>query len=387
MSSAYIQLPNTSSLDYEDQSFKRRSPRKRWVFYPFLIALSILAYSLPIGRLLNHPHHQLDTVELTFASGKTIPDASVAYATLLTGSVADNDAPADTDNYFTAARMLCYQILHDPVTRTRLNAPCLVMVTPNVRQDKIDQLQEDGATVIKVEFIKSDWAKTDINTWQDVLSKIYLWQMTQYDMIAFLDVDRVLIKPLDGLFSDPAVVVRDNKLDPKNIKADEGVQPQDYLFASAAEMTKNHRFPPISEPEDFYNINYFEAGTFVMRPSKEMFDHHMKVLSITDRFDPHLPEQNLWNYIYRHDGNMPWDQLNTAWSAHFPTLKDIEAGAASIHDKFWFPSNEEMKPFLLNARDKMLRFYSNRARELSATRLSKIKDKMPFIQHHKHSKA
>jgi alpha-N-acetylglucosamine transferase len=387
MASAYIHLPDSPSLDYEKQSYTKRTSKKRWLLVPVLLALSILVYSLPLGRKLHQLPQSSDTVELRFASGKTIPDAKVAYATLLTGSVADNDAPADTDHYFTAARMLCYQILHDPVTKTRLGAPCLVMVTPNVRQDKIDQLREDGATVVQVEFIRSEWAKTSISTWQDVLSKIYLWQMTQYDMIAFLDVDRVLIKPLDGLFSDPAVIVQDNKLNPQAIKDDEGPQPQDYLFASAAEMTKNHRFPPVSEPEDFYNIHYFEAGTLVMRPSQAMFDHHMKVLGIPDRFPPHLPEQNLWNYIYRHDGNMPWVQLDTSWSAHFPTLKDIEAGAASIHDKFWFPSNEEMRPFLVEARDKMLSFYRDRARELSATRLSKIREKLPFIQHHKRPKA
>jgi len=371
-------------LDSEKQLNRRPSSRKRWLLLPAIFTLAFFVHILRSTHNDRSRELPQDLVELTFASGKTIPDASVAFATLLTGSVADKDGPADTDVYFTAARMLCYQILHDPVTKNNVGAPCLVMVTPNVRQDKIDRLREDGATVVPVDYVKSHWAKTDISTWQDVLSKIHLWKMVQYDMIAFLDVDRVLIKPLDGLFTDPAVVVADNKKMPEFIKADEGQQPVDYLFASSAEMTKNHRFPPMSEPEDYYNIHYFEAGTFVMRPSLAMYDYHMSVLSVPDRFDPHLPEQNMWNYIYRQEGNMPWVQLDPTWSAHFPTLSDIENGARSIHDKFWFPSNPEMGPFLLDAKDKMLKFHRHRDEVKKQSALAKLKQKVPFVASHPH---
>lgn len=366
MSSKYQRLPGSPNVDFEGQTIEnkiRRTIGKRLLLFPAALLLIFL-----IRFLFTSSRHsrigKRDIVELKFASGKVIPDASVAYATLLTGQDDKVDErPANEDHYYVSARMLCYQLLHQERTKTSLGAPCLVLTTPNVRQDKIEQLKQDGATVVPVDYITSDWATTEVETWQYVLSKIHLWQMTKYDLIAFLDTDRVLLESLDGLFSDPAIVVQENKQEDSAIRADEGPQPEEYLFASTAEMTKNHSFPPKTEPEDFYNVHYFEAGTVVLRPSLEMYNYHMKVLSIPNRFPPALPEQNMWNYIYRHDGNMPWVQLDTSWSAHFPTLKDIQMGAKSVHEKFWFPTNQEIQPLLLAARQKMFDFYDERKKD------------------------
>lgn len=364
MSSRYQLLAGSPNIDFEGQSIENRISRtfgKRLLFIPAILLVVLIARS---AFTLSHQQNgnNRNIVELKFASGKVIPDANVAYATLLTGQGNEvDDRPADEDHYYVSARMLCYQILYQESTKTSLDAPCLVLTTPNVRKDKIEQLKKDGATIVPVDYISSDWATTEVTTWKYVLSKIRLWKMTKYDLIAFLDTDRVLIESLDGLFTDPAVVVQDNLRMNSAIHVDEGPQPDDFLFASTAEMTKNHSFPPKTEPEDFYNIHYFEAGTFVMRPSVEMYNYHLRVLSIPDRFSPALPEQNMWNYIYRHDGNMPWTQLDTSWSAHFPTLKDIEMGAKSVHEKFWYPTNAEIQPLLLAARQRMFDFYQARA--------------------------
>jgi alpha-N-acetylglucosamine transferase len=310
---------------------------------------------------------RLYTSHLTIANSQMadkLPKAEYAFATLLTGSSADPVGNINADHYFVSTRMLCYQLLHDPVTRNKLGAPFLVLTTPNVRQDKLDRLRLDGATIVPVPNVETDWAFTDVSTWQDVLSKLYLWKLTQYKLIAFLDNDQVLAKPLDGLFYDPAVATRNSRDEISAFKADEGQYPVEYVFAGIPEVHHEHHYPPMEETHDYMNQDYLNAGFFVTKPSLEMFNHQMKVLSIPHRFDPQLPEQNLWNYIYRRDGNMPWTQLQPTWNIHYPTVEDLEKGVASVHDKYWFPHRDNVAPFLLRWKAKMEDFYSARGRKV-----------------------
>jgi len=287
----------------------------------------------------------------------TLPRAEYAFATLLTGSTADPHGDMNQDPYFVSTRMLCYQLLHAKETKNSLGAPFLVLATPNVRQDKLDRLRRDGATIVPVPNVETDWAYTDVSTWQDVLSKLYLWKLVEYKLIAFLDNDMALSRPLDGLFFDPAVKTRSSRDEISAFRADEGDVPFEYVFAGIPEVKEDHNYPPSEETHDFYNMNYLNAGFFVTRPSLDMFNHQMKVLSIPHRFDPQLPEQNLWNYIYRREGNMPWTQLKPTWNIHYPTMKDLEKGVASIHEKFWFPAHDEVAPFLLSVKGRMEDFF------------------------------
>lgn len=375
MSPKYQPLLPTPSHAYDEETKaqkviqSRNSNRTIGSIFVGLLVAAFIIFTLDGTTLSNgtysHTIHRTGkaapVVDLKHQSGsQNITNARVAFSTLLTGSGFKDEGPMDDDVYFTSTRVLCYQLLHAPQTRTTLDAPFLVLTTPNVRKDKIDRLKEDGATVIPVEFIQADWVKTNISTWQFVLSKLHLWQLTQFDLLAFFDTDHVLVESMDGIFTDPAVVITKNKKQDIYVKTDEAPQPDDFVMAGTPEMTKTHEYPPIGEPRDFYNIHYLEAGLFVMRPDKVMYDHLRSVLNIKDRFVATLPEQNLFNYVYRRDGNMPWLQLAPTWSSHFPFMKDIEKGAKSVHDKYWFPSHEEMRPFLVSMKDEMQAFYEQR---------------------------
>ena len=38
---------------------------------------------------------------------------------------------------------------------------------------------------------------------------------------------------------------------------------------------------------------------------------------------------------------MPWSMLDWQWNLHYPTRQDLEGGVASMHEKWWAPSDEE----------------------------------------------
>jgi alpha-N-acetylglucosamine transferase len=89
--------------------------------------------------------------------------------------------------------------------------------------------------VIVVKKLKLDWAKTR-KAWQDVLTKLRLFELYQYDKVLFLDSDTLIMKRMDGIFGDPAARIQQNRGDhsEKLAPADEGPQPSTYVFAGNA---------------------------------------------------------------------------------------------------------------------------------------------------------
>lgn len=274
-----------------------------------------------------------------------------AFATYLAGSKeADWDDP-----FFIGVRLLTYQLLHaEDTASVDRSIPFIVLVTKNVSQDKRLRLQKDGAVVIEGSLIDGKWVKTETAGWKDILAKLHLWELTQFERVALLDGDTVLTRPLDGLFQDPAVTeMQTTQSKPEGIKADEGKMPATYSFASFPEMRKKHGYPPTVEHDDFPNPSYLNAGFFVMKPSLEMQSYYFSLFDTPDRFDPGLMEQNLLNYAHRPSGNMPWTTVNNTWNLHMALPSDIEGGVASVHSKWWDPLDPSMKPWLAARRWRM----------------------------------
>ena len=124
-----------------------------------------------------------------------------AFATLL---ASDATRPDDQDNmqdeYFIATRLLAYQILHAPETRSA-NIPFIVLATKGVSEAKRERLRLDGAVVLAVETIaKPAWVTAGAPNWAQLFDKLRLWELTQFDLICFLDGDHILNRPLDGIF-------------------------------------------------------------------------------------------------------------------------------------------------------------------------------------------
>ncbi|PVI03745.1 glycosyltransferase family 8 protein, partial [Periconia macrospinosa] len=285
-----------------------------------------------------------------------------AFATFLSGK---EDAKL-TDPYFIAVRTLTYQLLYANETRSRdQTIPFVVLCTDKVPLEQRKRLQRDGAIVVVAESITSDWATTSVANWQGILTKLRLWELTQFERIALLDGDTILTQPLDAIFNDPAVSLQEtqlNKTDPNDpvIKPDERALPPTYAFAAVTEMKAEHAFPPSRENNDFPNYNYFNAGFFVFKPSLDMLAYYLSVLDIPDRFNPDMQEQNLLNYAHRREGAMSWMLLENTWNIHFPRWEDVQGGVKSIHDKWWDPLDDRLKDMMVAWRWRMEGFFEMR---------------------------
>lgn len=282
-----------------------------------------------------------------------------AFATYLAGS--DKEVPYEQDYYFIATRILAYQLLHAQETKSRdREIPFIVMVTDKVPERQQTRLRKDGAVVIQVPHITSSWAHPGWEGWSDIYTKLRLWELVQFDRVCFLDVDHELTGPLDGIFNDPAVQVQQTRNNQSNLRDDEAPLPSEFVMASVPETNHEHGYPPKDEANDFPNINYMNAGFFVLKPDVKMLEYYLSVLNIEDRFDSSLMEQNLLNYAHRREsegGNIPWMQLGTQWNIHYPSIKDVEGGVKSVHEKWWGPEKEDMSQWMAAWRWRMEGYY------------------------------
>ncbi|OJD40337.1 glycosyltransferase family 8 protein [Diplodia corticola] len=321
--------------------------------------------------------------------------ADRVFATFLT-SLSDDANRETDDNYFTAARILTYQMLHAPETRLRNPVPFVVFVASSVSVYKRERLERDGATVIELAGLTADWLEPGDSRWSDVMTKVRMWEMDQFGLIAFIDADTVLLQPVDGLFTDAAV--RECKTGeqyppvaaaaaaartdvrgrtsraaeaaaaaaaPPTYTTAAGVvlplaapQPASYVMAAITQISQDHDFPPVRRGKDVPNPTYFNAGLMVFRPSRAMFAYYRSFLDIPGIFDPALPEQGLLNYAHQHDGDMMWTKLDPVWNTQYPRVNDIDHGVRMLHQKWWHKPLEEGMAELLRAwRWKMEGFY------------------------------
>ncbi|KAH6675293.1 nucleotide-diphospho-sugar transferase [Plectosphaerella plurivora] len=287
------------------------------------------------------------------------PSASrFAFATFLSG---DADVATQNDDYFRAARLLTYQLLHAAETRTHAKIPLVVLVTTGVPQWKRDRLTRDGATVVEAEDVPlSWWIGTGVTRWKDQFTKLRLLEMTQYDRVLFIDADTLLTRSLDGVFDEPGVRDPSHTLfdeRPRQVRWDEARLPADFVFAARSDNQllgeRDHVFPP-------GHTNIFTAGFWVAAPSRELYRYLMSVMSHWRRFDPHTMEQSLLNYAFRRDGAMPWTELDAAWSATWPNEGDLKAGVATLHEKFWKTGPSKLRERYAEKRVEAETFFAGR---------------------------
>ncbi|KAL9104296.1 MAG: hypothetical protein Q9163_000737 [Psora crenata] len=252
-----------------------------------------------------------------------------AYVTLLAQhpDLDNKTVPDDQDEYYLAVRTLAYQLLHAPETRTIASIPFVVLATKDIPQHKVDRLRKDGARVEIVEGIHADWLVPGLSRWRDMMCKLWMFELVEYEKVLFLDADMFIAKRIDGIFTDPAtgpLSVNHNLA-----KHDEGPLPDTYLMAAQAYMEgRSHPYPP---PK----TDHFSGGFLLAKPSLKMLDYYLSLLEIEGRFRADAMEQDLLNYAHRRDGPMPWSDVTYIWTTTWPSMKEYEMGAHSLHEKWW----------------------------------------------------
>ena len=322
----------------------------------FVALISTTAW-VYLPDLLFHP-----TLDLDYG---IVPDLTassrLAIATFLSG---DPDVADTNDDYFRAARLMTYQLRHAPDTRSRDDIPFIVLVTTDVPAWKRNQLSKDGAIVIEAEDVPlSWWIGTGVTRWRDQFTKLRLLQMIEYERILFVDADTLITKPLDGVFEEPGVrhPARSQLVERRGkVRWDEAKMPATYVFGARSDNQflgeRSHVFPP-------GHTDVFTAGFWVAAPSPELYEYLMSVMAHWRRFDPHTMEQSLLNYAFRRAGAMPWTELNARWSATWPNKEDLEAGVASLHEKFWKTGPKALRKLYLAKRDEAEGFYAEREKQ------------------------
>ncbi|KAI9772828.1 MAG: hypothetical protein M1840_008710 [Geoglossum simile] len=289
-----------------------------------LVLITLSFFALPVrqhSKLLRTQSHN---------NGRKL-----AFATFLS-TRARNET--EEDLYFTAARVLTYQLLHHPTTRTNLNIPLLILTPPHISERKKDVLSREGATLIPVEPVnpEENWLSPATDKWVDQFSKLRVMELTEYDRVLYMDSDMLITKCLDDIFNEPvAQEVQYTRNISSEIKEDEGNLPSTYLLAGVSDSGgSKHDTPPI----EGVDIN---GGFWLTRPDPALFAYYRRILEIPSRFDSAFMEQSLLTYAHRRDGNMPWRAFEMGrWNVNWPSAKDLEYGTATLHDKFWDEANE-----------------------------------------------
>ncbi|KAJ5780346.1 hypothetical protein N7457_005506 [Penicillium paradoxum] len=277
----------------------------------------------------------------------------VIYATYLSAPTENryhfiSEFQNTSDPYFDAARILTYQVLHAPETRTKLGIPFVVFVHENVDQEKRDRLRSDGAQVVEWPDLRVDWVRPKDSRWADALTKLRLWEMVQYDLIVFLDGDSVLTRCLDGLLTIP----KDWSATPLQpsffFNGAEIPLPESYIAAGLPQLKLNHSSHPSRVPEDFWDWDTLNTGFMVLQPSLMMFRYFEALLAAEGSFDTSIADQSVLNYAFSRAGPTPWTTMNFSWNIQWPWPEDIKSGYAVLHEKWWAPVHWESRDYLLS---------------------------------------
>lgn len=253
-----------------------------------------------------------------------------AFATLLSPNYKKDveQTDIDSDEYFLSARLLNYQLRHSNSTKyVDPTVPFLVMCPPAVAENKRQILRDEGATIIPVPHVTADWIRVPLPTWEEVMDKLYLWSYDTYDKILFIDADVFLVESLNGIFEDDAASEFPTKREltpPEHL----GALPGSYVFAGIVDGGSGSRKNPMS-------VNYLNSGFFLIKPDPKIFRHLIKHINTPDSFSTSMPEQNLFNDIFRVDGPMPWQHMDPTWDTSCPEPDNIKAGWKTIHSKLW----------------------------------------------------
>ena len=308
------------------------------------------------------------SVEQDDAAQKEAAQSPFAFVAFLAANFQHREFEDDNEDiYFYSTRVMGYQLMHNPETRTNTSIPFVVLTTKGVSERKRARLRKDGAVVIIVDDVPlPEWFYIDNPYWMDVMTKLRVFQQVQYRKILLLDADVFPVRRLDGVFQDPATEVL-APLEDKKRAGDQIPLPAMYMFAG---MTMGGGREHDSATEETYyasmaqynELDKVNAGFLVAAPSQAIYDYYTAVLHERGRFDPEQPEQNLLIEAHRIDGPMPWKSIRYDWVMNSPTFRDYENGVHALHEKLWRDQGEEfglrrLKELWEKARGEMEGFY------------------------------
>jgi alpha-N-acetylglucosamine transferase len=202
---------------------------------------------------------------------------------------------------------------------------------------QIQEFEKLGAKVLIVDLLEVDAKQSPNPGYSTVYSKYYVWCLTGYDKVLFVDADFFFTDGFYNIWSEPSV----SKLQtpPNKSSLSSELQHLDtYLMAAvvdpACRMYKEHKTTgPFCQVR---SLDYFNSGLFMVTPLLLMYDYIIKVTNM-DLVDPFYPEQEVLNYIFDLNGTLPYSQLPSVYNTA-PVPEGFSAETVGLHLKYWYTS-------------------------------------------------
>jgi alpha-N-acetylglucosamine transferase len=256
-----------------------------------------------------------------------------AYATILSSSRSNYTLD---DPIVTATRVLAFQILHHPKTKTTRNIPFLVLTSPEVPVNIQYILTAEGATIIPIDYPKTKLWQPHPHQSQAIeqITMLRLFELTQFDRILYLNSETLLTRSLDPLWSEaeaiPPMLTKEDTIQSKAIKTP---TPKEY-FIAGVHKGNSQAF----QDQDFSStgqIPIFGSGFLLLKPCTILHKYYEAMMNSPDSFNT-PPEMGILNYAHRHAGMMPWFPLTIGkWSSDEPSLFDVQHSTTTLHARFW----------------------------------------------------
>ena len=279
---------------------------------------------------------QGDSVEVIVQSSQH-DYSKEAYVTLLAPQKPHPWSLGEPDYYFESCKIKAHRLLRNTTTRDPYNRPYVILVTPDVPLKQIEILELHGAIVKRVPIIEPPLGTITPDLmnprYRDQFTKLHVWNMTEYDRVAFFDADALPIRPIHSIFDTPTEKRGD----------------EEWLFAAVYDSGElrmgGQRNPPGPEDKGRPQDNQLNAGVFLLSPTQTQADY---IWDLMHNPPPGIDfsifmEQQFLRWAYRDDGPYPWIRLshlyNTLWAKDF----DLDT-AYVLHDKLWGAGYASVEP-------------------------------------------
>ncbi len=194
------------------------------------------------------------------------------------------------------------EALHRSLRASGSPWPLVVMVTAAIDEPSRQQLQQAGCRVVKVPDIGPDPALAHHYAnarFAEVWSKLAVWTLTDYQRVAFLDADMLVVKNMDEVFTLPLpegaiAACHACRCNPNKIASYPASWQPENCYYSWCDDPQMHGHPPASLD------NYLNGGFLVLTPDNTVYQQMMQQLAAKeDISDWAFAEQDFLNAFFR----------------------------------------------------------------------------------------
>ncbi|ORY80527.1 nucleotide-diphospho-sugar transferase, partial [Protomyces lactucae-debilis] len=242
-----------------------------------------------------------------------------------------NHDPNIRHPYFAAVQSLVWRILWSPWSTKKY--PMTVLVCPITPHIVRDILRGQGAIVEELPFLDGPEVRLNVGRWQDMYSKLSIWNLTSWDKIAFMDVDALPIKNIDDIFDVPTQVCNKTRMNSDDYQLYQN-------HPSEAEEFCNYLFAGVEWPDYFLGRHELNAGFLLLKPNRLMYERLLIARYQTDKYAVAHLEQGLLasdEVGFGQKSPFPMHRLSRAYNVGLGVYydKELVSRAKVLHEKIW----------------------------------------------------